>query len=40
MRNAYRFLLQSLMGIHHAGDLHLDGRMILKWILKELGQRV
>jgi hypothetical protein len=28
------FLLENLKGKHHSGDRAIDGRIILKWILK------
>jgi hypothetical protein len=35
MRNAYRVLIGPLKGKSTLGDVGLDGRTILKWILKK-----
>jgi hypothetical protein len=32
-RNAYPILMRDLKGRDHLGDLSVDGRIILKWIL-------
>jgi hypothetical protein len=32
MRNAYKFWSENLKERSHLGDLHVDERMILKWI--------
>jgi hypothetical protein len=37
IRNAYKFLSESLNGRDHMKDLGLGGRKILKWILKLQG---
>jgi hypothetical protein len=33
-RVAYRFWLGNLRAIDHLDDLHIDGRIILEWIIK------
>jgi hypothetical protein len=33
IRNAYKIWPEELKGIDHSGDLALDGRIILKFIL-------
>jgi hypothetical protein len=35
MRSAYQILIRKLKGRDHLGDLGIDVRIILKWILKE-----
>jgi uncharacterized protein YjcR len=39
-RNAYKFFVQSLNGGEHSEDLGVDVKIILKWILRELGWKV
>ena len=34
-RGAYRVLVGTHNGREHLEDLHIDGRMILKWIFKK-----
>jgi hypothetical protein len=34
MKNAHRILSENVKGRDHLGYLGVDGRMILKWILK------
>jgi hypothetical protein len=31
----FKLILWYLKGRHHLGNLHIDGRIILKWILKK-----
>jgi hypothetical protein len=40
MRDSYRILVGNLKGRDHLGDLGIDGRIILKWILKKCDMRV
>jgi hypothetical protein len=35
LRNAYKILIGNPEGRDHLGELGVDGRIILKWILKE-----
>jgi hypothetical protein len=35
VRNAYRILLKDLKDRDYLGDLGIDWRIILKWVLKE-----
>jgi hypothetical protein len=37
MRSAYKILVRDLKRRNHLRDLGIDGMIILKWILKELG---
>jgi hypothetical protein len=36
MRNAYKILVGKPEGKIHSEDLSVDGRIILKWILREI----
>jgi hypothetical protein len=36
MRNAYKILVGTLKRRDHVGDISVNGRIILKWILKKL----
>jgi hypothetical protein len=36
VRNAYKILVRSLKGRDHSGDLGVDGRIILIWILRNM----
>jgi hypothetical protein len=33
VRNAYKILFGNLKGRDHSEDLHVDGKIILEWIL-------
>jgi len=35
LRNAYKILIGNPEGRDHLGELGVDGRIILKWILKK-----
>jgi hypothetical protein len=37
MRNAYKILIENLKGREHSEDLGVDGKIILEWILGEMG---
>jgi hypothetical protein len=37
MRNAYKILVTNLKGRDHMEDFGVDGKVILKWILREAG---
>jgi hypothetical protein len=33
MRNVYKFFFRNLKGRGHLGDMGIDGRTVLEWIL-------
>jgi len=35
MRNAYKILVGKPEGKNHSGDLGVDGKIILEWILRK-----
>jgi hypothetical protein len=35
MTNAYRIIMENLMGGHHLEDLGIDGLIILKWNIEQ-----
>jgi hypothetical protein len=37
MRNIYKILVRKPQGRGHLGDIPIDGKLILKWILKKYG---
>lgn len=39
-RNVYNILVETLKEIDHFEDLGVDGKIILKWILKEQDDRM
>jgi hypothetical protein len=35
-----KILVGNVKGIDHLGDLGIDGKIILEWVLREIGQEV
>jgi hypothetical protein len=35
MRNAYKFFLENIMGRNNLGNLNIDVRILLKWMLRK-----
>jgi hypothetical protein len=40
MKYAYDILVKNMKGRNHLRDLGVDGRILLKWALKEQGMKV